>query len=66
MTRLTSRTGFEVRLLVGTEDGQEVTVVTTSAHSRALRLAEGTRIWFTPSSGAATGPAMTPALASVS
>jgi sulfate/thiosulfate transport system ATP-binding protein len=63
--RLT-RIGFEVRLVVGTEDGQEVTVVTTRAHSRALRLAEGMRVWVTPSSGAATVPAMTPALESVS
>ena len=63
--RLT-RIGFEVRLVVGTEDGQEVTVVTTRAHSRALKLEEGMRVWITPSSGAATVPAMKPALESVS
>jgi sulfate transport system ATP-binding protein len=59
--RLT-RIGFEVRLVVGTEDGQEVTVVTTRAHSRTLRLAEGVRVWITPSSGATTVPAMKAAL----
>jgi sulfate transport system ATP-binding protein len=63
--RLT-RIGFEVRLVVGTEDGQEVTVVTTRAHSRTLGLQEGMRVWITPSSGAATVPAMRPALESVS
>jgi sulfate transport system ATP-binding protein len=59
--RLT-RIGFEVRLVVGTEDGQEVTVVTTRAHSRTLKLEEGTRVWITPSTGATTVPAMKPAL----
>jgi sulfate/thiosulfate transport system ATP-binding protein len=54
MTRL----GFEVRLVVGTEDGREVTVVTTRAHARSLALEEGERIWVTPSTGAATVPAM--------
>jgi sulfate transport system ATP-binding protein len=63
--RLT-RIGFEVRLVVGTEDGQEVTVVTTRAHSRTLKLEEGMRVWITPSSGATTVPSMKPALESVS
>jgi sulfate/thiosulfate transport system ATP-binding protein len=53
-----TRIGFEVRLVVGTEDGREVSVVTTRAHTRALALQEGERIWVTPSSGAATVPAM--------
>jgi sulfate transport system ATP-binding protein len=52
------RVGFEVRLVAGTEDGREVSVVTTRAHARALDLAEGERVWLTPSSGAATVPAM--------
>jgi sulfate transport system ATP-binding protein len=52
--------------VVGTEDGQEVTVVTTRAHARTLQLKEGMRVWVTPSSGAATVPAMKPALESVS
>jgi sulfate transport system ATP-binding protein len=55
-----TRVGFEVRLVAGTEDGQEVSVVTTRAHARALGLEEGERVWLTPSSGAATVPAMTP------
>jgi sulfate transport system ATP-binding protein len=63
--RLT-RIGFEVRLVVGTEDGQEVIVATTRAHARSLRLEEGGRVWITPSSGAATVPAMKPTLESVS
>jgi sulfate/thiosulfate transport system ATP-binding protein len=53
-----NRIGFEVRLVVGTEDGREVSVVTTRAHARSLGLEEGQRIWVTPSSGAATVPAM--------
>jgi sulfate transport system ATP-binding protein len=55
--RLT-RVGFEVRLIAGTEEGQEVSVVTTRSHARALALEEGERIWLTPSSGAAIVPAM--------
>jgi sulfate/thiosulfate transport system ATP-binding protein len=55
--RLT-RVGFEVRLVAGTEDGQEVAVVTTRAHARSLGLEEGQRVWITPSSGASTVPAM--------
>jgi sulfate transport system ATP-binding protein len=53
-----TRVGFEVRLVVGTEDGREVSVVTTRAHTRSLELEEGQRIWVTPSSGASTVPAM--------
>jgi sulfate transport system ATP-binding protein len=54
--RLT-RIGFEVRVVAGTEAGREVSVVITRAHARALDLAEGQRVWLTPSSGAATVPA---------
>jgi sulfate/thiosulfate transport system ATP-binding protein len=54
------RVGFEVRLVAGTEDGHEVSVVTTRAHARALGLEEGVRVWLTPASGAATVPAMEP------
>ncbi len=57
-----TRIGFEVRLVVGTEDGQEVTVVATRAHTRTLKLEEGMRVWITPSSGATTVPALKPAL----
>jgi len=58
-----TRIGFEVRLVVGTEDGREVSVVSTRAHTRSLGLEEGERIWITPSSGAATVPAMKSLLA---
>ncbi|MBO0845208.1 MAG: sulfate ABC transporter ATP-binding protein [Nocardioides sp.] len=60
--RLT-RIGFEVRLVVGTEDGREVSVVTTRAHARSLELDAGDRVWITPSSGASTVPAMKSLLA---
>jgi sulfate transport system ATP-binding protein len=40
-----------------------VAVVTTQAHARSLGLTGGDRVWITPSSGAATVPAMKPALA---
>jgi sulfate/thiosulfate transport system ATP-binding protein len=63
--RLT-RVGFEVRLVAGTEDGQEVSVVTTRTHARALELEEGMRVWITPTSGAATVPAMKPLLSPAS
>jgi sulfate transport system ATP-binding protein len=59
-----TRVGFEVRLVVGTDDGREVSVVTTRAHARSLRLEEGQRIWVTPSSGASTVPAMSSVLVS--
>jgi sulfate transport system ATP-binding protein len=57
------RVGFEVRLVAGTEDGQEVSVVTTKAHAHALDLTEGERVWLTASSGAVTSPAMKSVLA---
>jgi sulfate transport system ATP-binding protein len=57
--RLT-RVGFEVRLVAGTEDGEEVSVVTTRSHARALGLEEGMRVWLTASAGRATVPAMQP------
>ena len=63
--RLT-RVGFEVRLVAGTEDGQEVSVVTTRTHARALGLEEGMRVWITPTTGATTVPAMKPLLSPVS
>jgi sulfate transport system ATP-binding protein len=58
-----TRVGFEVRLVAGTEEGQEVSVVTTRAHARALGVTEGRRVWLTPSNGAATVPAMKSLLA---
>jgi sulfate transport system ATP-binding protein len=58
-----TRVGFEVRIVAGTEEGQEVAVVTTRAHARALELEEKQRVWLTPSNGASTVPAMKSLLA---
>jgi sulfate transport system ATP-binding protein len=58
-----TRVGFEVRLVAGTEDGQEVAIVTTRAHARSLGLQEGQRLWLTPSNGATVVPAMKSLLA---
>ncbi|GAB3195649.1 TOBE-like domain-containing protein [Nocardioides hungaricus] len=52
------RVGFEVRVTVLTDDGEEVGVVLTRTHARQLGVAEGCRAWVTPASGAATVPAM--------
>ena len=38
-------------------------MVTTRTHARALGLEEGMRVWITPTSGAATVPAMKSLLA---
>jgi sulfate transport system ATP-binding protein len=51
------RVGFEVRLVVTTAGG-DVTVVLTRTHARSLDLAEGSRVWLTPASGASTVPSM--------
>ena len=52
------RIGFEVRLLVLTENGQEVSVVMTRTHARAIGIREGSTVWLTPASGAAVVRAM--------
>jgi sulfate transport system ATP-binding protein len=59
-----TRVGFEVRLVAGTEDGQEVSIVTTRAHARSLGLQEGQRLWLAPSNGATMVPAKRSVLAS--
>ncbi|WP_309648344.1 TOBE-like domain-containing protein [Nocardioides sp.] len=51
------RVGFEVRLTV-TTGGGEVTAVLTRTHARQLELVEGSQVWLTAASGAATVPAM--------
>ena len=56
------RIGFEVRLTVLTVDGEEVSVVLTRAHARALGVEEGSTVWLTPASGAAVVPSMRPSL----
>ncbi|GAB6985267.1 sulfate/molybdate ABC transporter ATP-binding protein [Nocardioides pyridinolyticus] len=52
------RVGFEVRVTVLTDDGEEVSVILTRTHARELGIAEGVRVWVTPASGATTVPAM--------
>lgn len=56
------RIGFEVRLHVLTVDGDEVSVVVTRAHARALGLEEGSTVWLTPAAGAAVVPRMATAV----
>ena len=63
VTRLL-RVGFEVRVTVTTDGGDEVLVVMTRTLSRRLGLEEGTKVWLTPESGATTIPAMAPSVAS--
>ncbi len=52
------RVGFEVRLVVTTEDGDDVHVVLTRTHARSLELEQGVQVWLTPATGAITVPAM--------
>ena len=52
------RVGFEVRVTVLTDAGQEVLVVLTRTHARALGLEEGSTVWLTAAAGATTVPAM--------
>jgi sulfate transport system ATP-binding protein len=57
VTRLL-RIGFEVRVTVLTEDGDEVIVVMTRTHARAIGLDTDVKVWLTPASGATVVPAM--------
>ena len=57
VTRLL-RVGFEVRVTVTTDAGDEVTVVMTRTHARSLGLDQGNKVWLTPATGATTVPAM--------
>ena len=49
------RVGFEVRVTVLTDDGEEVTVMLTRTHARALGLEEGQKVWLSPAGGATHG-----------
>ena len=51
------RIGFEVRVDVLTDDGQEVTVTLTRTHARALGL-ERVQVWLSPAGGATMVPTM--------
>ncbi|MBJ7359413.1 sulfate ABC transporter ATP-binding protein [Nocardioides sp.] len=48
------RVGFEVRLTVTTETGEEVIVTMTRSHLRQLGADEGTKVWLSISKGAIT------------
>ena len=52
------RVGFEVRILVHTEDGAEVPVILTRHQARVLALTEGMPVWLTPANGATVIPRM--------
>ena len=52
------RVGFEVRVLVLTEEGEEVTVVLTRTHARQLGLDTNVNVWLTPATGATAVPMM--------
>ena len=54
------RIGFEVRVTVLTEDGDEVVVVLTKTHARAIGLEQDVKVWLTPAVGATVVPAMRP------
>jgi len=53
-----NRVGFEVRATVLTENGEEVTVVLTRTHAKALGIEEGSTVWVTAVPGAISVPAM--------
>jgi sulfate transport system ATP-binding protein len=57
------RVGFEVRVTVLTDNGEEVVVVLTRTHARSLDLDTGRHVWLTPAAGATTVPAMQAATA---
>jgi sulfate transport system ATP-binding protein len=50
------RVGFEVRVTVLTDDGEEVSVILTRTHARQLGVEEGVRVWITAASGATAIP----------
>ena len=52
------RVGFEVRVTVTTEDGDEVLVTMTRTLARNLGVEEGAKVWLTAAKGATTVPVM--------
>ena len=52
------RIGFEVRITVLTDDGEEVIVVLTKNHAHALGIEPDIHVWVTPVAGATTVPRM--------
>ncbi|MXG90195.1 sulfate/molybdate ABC transporter ATP-binding protein [Nocardioides flavescens] len=51
------RVGFEVRVTVRTESGDDVLVTMTRTHARSLGLEEGAKVWLSIAEGAITVPA---------
>jgi len=58
------RVGFEVRVTVLTDDGEEVVVVLSRTHARSLGLEAGATVWLTAAQGALTVPSMAKVTAS--
>lgn len=57
------RIGFEVRLSVLTDDGEDVSVQLTRTHARSLGVQDGATVWLSPAVGATVRtPAQTTAL----
>jgi sulfate/thiosulfate transport system ATP-binding protein len=52
------RIGFEVRVTVLTDDGEEVIVVLTKNHAASLGIEQDAHVWVTPVVGATTVPRM--------
>ena len=50
------RIGFEVRVTARTVDDEDVSIVMTRSHARALGLDQGVRVWLTPTPGARVAP----------
>jgi sulfate transport system ATP-binding protein len=50
------RVGFEVRLTVLTDDGEEVSVIMTRTQARHLGLERDVRVWVSAASGAVSAP----------
>jgi sulfate/thiosulfate transport system ATP-binding protein len=59
------RVGFEVRVFVLTDDGEEVTVTLTRTQARSLGLEQDTRVYVSAVAGATTVSAATAAAAAV-
>lgn len=57
------RVGFEVRLVVLTVAGEEVSVALTRTHARSLGIQEGATVWLTVTAGATVVPSMRASLA---
>jgi sulfate/thiosulfate transport system ATP-binding protein len=50
------RVGFEVKLTITTESGEEVTVTMTRSHMRHIGVEDGAKVWLTVANGATAVP----------